>query len=82
MSSSRTSTEIISHVQFTYLSVSIHFVLVGAPLFLQDSLVFSWRTWPSQNSTEAGQRSSGVATPAEGVGANLERLINATKLVV
>jgi hypothetical protein len=40
MSSSRTTIEMISHVQFTYSSVSIHFVLVGAPLFLQDSLVF------------------------------------------
>jgi hypothetical protein len=34
MSSSCASTEVISHVQFTYSSVSIHFVLVGAPLSL------------------------------------------------
>jgi hypothetical protein len=39
MSTSRTPTEMISQVQFTYSSVSIHFVLVGAPLFLQDSLL-------------------------------------------
>jgi hypothetical protein len=76
----------ISHAQFTYSSVSIHFVLVGAPLFLQYSLVFFLtystrlstsekhkriceerreRVTSGQNSTVAGQRSSGAATPAE-----------------
>jgi hypothetical protein len=39
MSTSRTPAEMISHVHFTLSSVSIHIVLVGAPLFLQDSLL-------------------------------------------
>jgi hypothetical protein len=33
MSPPRASTKVISHAQFTHLSLSIHFVLVGAPSF-------------------------------------------------
>jgi hypothetical protein len=74
MSSSRTSTEMISRVQFTYSSV-FHFLLVGAPLFFHRfSSVFSdvlslVRKVPQLVSAHQGQQRR-----PKGVGVKVERL--------